>query len=168
MSKISAVIIFFFVILTGCGIHSSDRENKRVGGCALDTIRAGLEMNDLSVLQQTPFRITIKSTSDRGKAAFTIYALDLTARLDSLDIPIAGRSDIIHVVSGPCWPEFSVIFRIAPPADDILDLLRLNLLTGEIGGHAPRENRPENFGAFFITAGRGSSDLWTVWYEEDD
>jgi hypothetical protein len=41
------------------------------------------------------------------------------------------------------------------------------LLKSPLGGLNPGEKRPEGYGILFIQAAAGSSDLWTVWYEEE-
>ena len=99
-----------------------------------------------------------------GKDAFVTCAKTLTEILLSINIKIDERSDILHIVKGPCWPRYSILFRIDPPGGNALDLLHEILLGTEINSHSPSEVRPEGYGAFFITAAKGSSDIWTVWY----
>ena len=164
MSRISAVIVFLFVILAGCGIRSSDKENKQVGGCKIDTIGTGFAMVDRSVSTHSAYRISIKAVKDQGKVSFVTCSKTLTEILLSIDVRIGERSDILHIVKGPCWPEYTILFRIDPPDDEALGLLHDILLGTEVNGYSPSEVRPEGYGAFFITASKGSSDIWTVWY----
>ena len=166
MSRTSAIIVFLFVIIAGCAIHSSDKEKEKVGGCEVDTIRTGFAVVNRSVLPHSAYRISIKSVKDLGKGSFVTCAKTLTEILLSINIRIGERSDILHIIKGPCWPRYTILFRIDPPGEHALDLLHEILLGTEINSHSPSEIRPEGYGAFFITASKGSSDIWTVWYAD--
>ncbi|MBN2185666.1 MAG: hypothetical protein JW746_10090 [Candidatus Krumholzibacteriota bacterium] len=164
MSRISAIIVFLFVIIAGCATQSSDKEKEKVGGCQIDTIRTGFAVVNHSVLPTCTYRISIRSVKDVGKGSFVTCAKTLTEILLSTTIKIGERSDILHIVKGPCWPAYSIIFRIDVPGEHALDLLHETLLGTEFNSYSPSEERPEGYGTFFITLSKGSSDIWTVWY----
>jgi hypothetical protein len=166
MSRTSAITVILFIIIAGCGSSSSDKEREQIGGCEVDTIRTGFAVVNHSVLPTCAYRISIKSVKDLGKASFVSCAKTLSEMLLSINIGIGERSDIIHIVKGPCWPKYSILFRVDPPGEHALDLLHETLLGTEINSHSPTEVRPEGYGAFFITVSKGSSDIWTVWYED--
>ncbi len=167
MSKLRITIPFLCIMLIGCTSQSSDKQDRRIGGCVLDTINVGLSFKGSATAGRTPDRITIKATKDPGKDLFALCAGNLTDILDSIGIMVYERSDIIHIVSGPCWPAYSIVFRV-DGSGGRFDRLREELLAIPVAGHFPSDQRPEEYGSFFITAGRGSSDLWTVWYPEKE
>ena len=80
-------------------------------------------------------------------------------------VQVYSRSELMHVSEGPCWPPYSVEFRIQLN-EAKSGIIRKYLLSTPLAGHRPGADRPDGYGPFFITCGFGSSDWWTVWYRK--
>lgn len=153
--------------LISCGSSvKSDRNRTRVGGCLVDTIDAGLKLAGKEVPKGAA-RLSIKSTKDAGMEVFVKAAEELSAILDSLGVTVFRRSDLVHVRSGPCWPAYRITIEIDVLEERSTERIRSSLLSHNIAGMKSSTERPEGYGTFFITAGKGSSDWWTVWYHGD-
>ncbi|MCK4538180.1 MAG: hypothetical protein KAV42_05220 [Candidatus Krumholzibacteria bacterium] len=154
--------------LTCCSGASSQKQKepereKMVGGCSSDTILIGLAIPDVPGSTGIG-RIEVRSIKDRGEKVFRDAAIELTALIDSVGIDITGRSELIHITSGPCWPAFRVTIGAVLESPVLSEKLKELLLSTPVAGFTPYPERGPDYGTFFITAVRGSSDLWTVWY----
>lgn len=163
--------LFSFVMilaLTCCSGASSQKKKeagteKMVGGCSIDTICIGIAIPIVHGSTGTG-RIELRSIEDRGKKLFRDVAIELTALIDSVGIDVTGRSELIQIASGPCWPAFRVTIRADLESPVFSKRLKELLLSTPMAGFTPYPERGTDYGPFFITAIRGSSDLWTVWY----
>lgn len=165
ISSRTLTVLLILIPISCCG-QSSRKRPEMVGGCKVDTIRAGLAMTRKAPDPKNAYRLTVKSTGKISTDDLAACAEDLTAVLDSIGIGIASRSGIIHIVEGPCWPKYSVVFRPDNANIGDFDRIRQVLMERPVRGHGAQAERPEGYGLFFITAGSGSSDLWTVWYRD--
>ena len=164
-----AVALISALALTCCSGASSDQsgdENKqRVGGCRIDTIPLGLSLEKTGA--EAPCdRLTLKAVDDPGRETLKRAALELTALLDSMKVQILGRSELIRVMEGPCWPQFRIVIEVDLVSEEKSGKVREAMLSGRLAGISPSRERGEDYGDFFVTAGRGSSDWWTLWYRE--
>ncbi len=165
MSRTSILTIIIPIIIYSCGgAGSSNDKQERVGGCKVDTISTGIAIVNTDVIPNASYMISIRSVKDLGKGTFVNCSKKLTEILMSNGIRVGQRSDILHIVEGPCWPEYSILFRVDPAGEHALDMLHESLLGAQFGSYSPQGSRPDGYGAFFITASKGSSDIWTVWY----
>ncbi|HSG28070.1 MAG TPA: hypothetical protein VLA34_06285 [Candidatus Krumholzibacterium sp.] len=155
--------------VTCCGGASSNqsgqRSEKKVGGCEVDTVSLGLYLKREAAVR-VPDRISVRSTRDIGHEKMREAALELTEALDSLGVKVVGRSELLHILEGPCWPEFSISIEVDLVSRDNSERIRDALAAARIAGLLPSLDRGEDYGDFFVTAGRGSSDWWTLWYRK--
>ena len=154
--------------LACCNGASSQKQKgtvheKMVGGCSIDTIQIGLAIPNVPGSTGTG-RIELRSLEDRGEKLYRDVAIELTALIDSVGIGITGRSELIHITSGPCWPAFRVTIGAILESPVLSERLKELLLSTPVAGFTPSPERGPDYGTFFITAVKGSSDLWTVWY----
>jgi hypothetical protein len=159
----SFVVIFALTCCSGASSRKQKENEKMVGGCSIDTIQIGLAIPNVQGSSRTG-RIELRSIDDNGEKLFRDVAIELTALIDSAGISITGRSELIHITSGPCWPAFRVTIGAILESPALSKRLNELLLTTPLAGLKPYTERGEDYGPFFITAVRGSSDLWTVWY----
>ncbi|MBN1165007.1 MAG: hypothetical protein JXB45_10550 [Candidatus Krumholzibacteriota bacterium] len=165
MTKIIRSIVILLILLpSACTGQSSRKNPPPVGGCRLDTISLGLEMKRDSVPRRESDRMDILSLRPLSSAQYRQAAEELTALLDSLGVQIYSRSDLIHTREGPCWPAYRITFRIRFAGTEQGESVRAALLEKGLLGLFPAGERPPDYGDFFLSAGRGSSDWWILWY----
>ncbi len=166
--KMTALLTLALAV-TCCGGASSNqsgqRSERKVGGCEVDTVSLGLYMKRAET-GKVPDRISVRSTRDIGHEKMREAALELTEALDSLGVRIVGRSELLQIVKGPCWPEFSISIEVDLVSRDNSERIRDALAASRIAGLLPSPDRGGDYGEFFVTAGRGSSDWWTLWYRK--
>ncbi len=168
MLKILSAIFLLLVTGTACGGQSHmQKHDRKVGGCAVDTIPLGL-----GTQKTDPGRVVehlvIKAVHDAGHETFVRAAGDLALVLKSAGVTVYDRSELIHVTEGACWPPWRITFDVDLGGPERSEATRKLLLGSTIAGLEAAEKRPDDYGRFFISAGKGSSDLWTVWFAGDD
>lgn len=159
---------FVILSLLACACSSGSGEHKKlVGGCETDTILLGLALKSPEGRPARPVRLDILSIENAGKDIYVSAAADLRSVLDSIGIEIAERSELIHIKSGACWPPYRITHIISGPEDEGLEILREAILEKGVAGMPALEKRPPGYGKIFITCGRGSRDLWTIWFDSE-
>lgn len=151
----------------GCNKGKSEGavQTKKVGGCTVETIRIGTGKNVSAEVPPDAAWIRVSSVEFAENALYKKAALDLAKALEMRGVEVFSRSELMHIAEGPCWPPYSVEFRIK--LDETMSApIRKFLLGTPIAEHRPGADRPDDYGPFFITCGSGSSDWWTVWYRK--
>ena len=151
----------------GCnkGASGGAPQTKKIGGCTIETIKIGTGKNASAEAPPGAAWIRVSSVELAENELYKKAALDLSRALEMRNIEIYSRSELMHVAEGPCWPPYSVEFRIKLDESMGRQIHRF-LLETPIADHRPGADRPEGYGPFFITCGFGSSDWWTVWYRK--
>lgn len=157
------VVCFFMLLAIACSGESSDKRGKSIGGCEIDTITIGTELVRAPAPRGRAARIEILSLAPAGEDRYRRAVVELTDVLDSLGVAIYSRSELLHVKRGPCWPAYRITFLIDPPGERG-EKIRHTLAATPLTDAAPTADRPEGYGLFFVTCGRGDRDWWTVWY----
>ena len=152
------------LFLTGACTGNGRSESRRIGGCAADTIP--LDMTFVSSCDETssPVRISILSVERAPDKTYGEAAAGLALLLDSLGVGICGVPQLVVIREGPCWPRHRIDIRLEKGSEKKFPEIRSALTGGTLAGLRPSENRPEGYGMFFIQAGVGSTDRWTLWY----
>lgn len=163
-----------FALTVSCSDASSDRDstdvNKKaakLGGCVIDTVTIGTGLVRAEARRGRAERIEILSLESIGERRFHRAAVELTALLDSLGVTIHTRSELTHVVKGPCWPAYRITLLIDAGSREQSERIRAALIDARIADATPAAERPPGYGLFFVTCGKGDRDWWTVWYRED-
>jgi hypothetical protein len=162
--NVRTVITLLLFLPAACTGQTSKNQHRIVGGCEADTIRLGIAMERRAVPEGKTARIEILSLEFAGEELYRKASAELTSLLDSLGVTTYSRTDLIHIKKGPCWPRYRIRFRIDTKDDKQIEEICSALLETPLGGHLPSTERPEGYGIFFVTFGRGDKDLWTLWY----
>lgn len=151
----------------GCskGKSSEAAQTKKVGGCTVETIKIGTGKNVSDEAPSDAAWIRVSSVEPAENELYKKAALDLAKALELRGVEVYSRSELMHVAEGPCWPPYSVEFRIKLDEQAGAPIHKY-LLSTPLAAHRPGTERPDGYGPFFITCGFGSSDWWTVWYRE--
>lgn len=161
---ITALSLLSGMLLLGACTGESRSQSRRVGGCEADTISmdigAVISRCDIS----SPVRISILSVEHAGDETYRKAAAGLVTLLDSLGVGICGVPRLVIIREGPCWPRHRIDFRLEKGSDKLFQEIRSALAGGMLAGSRPSKVRPENYGLFFVQAGVGSTDRWTLWY----
>jgi hypothetical protein len=149
----------------GCGKGASKgaAQTKKIGGCTIETTKIGTGLNVSAEVPPDAAWIRVSSVEFADTETYKKAALDLAGALQMRGVQVYRRSELMHVAAGPCWPPYSVEFRIKLDESTSAHLYKY-LLTVPIGERRPGTERPDGYGPFFVTCGSGSSDWWTVWY----
>lgn len=165
MLRIAFPILFLLMTTAACGGQTQmQKHDMKVGGCVIDTIPLGLDMPK-SDPGRIPERITIKAVHDAGRETFVRAARELAEILRASGVAVFGRSELIHVTEGACWPPWMITFEVDLQGAEKVEAARKAVLGSSIAGLQASETRPGDYGRFFVSAGKGSSDLWTVWFD---
>ena len=151
----------------GCdkGKSAGAVQTKKVGGCTVETIKIGTGKNVSAEAPSDAAWIRVSSVEPAENALYKKASLDLAAALEMRGVEIYTRSELMHVTEGPCWPAYSVEFRIK--LNEATSGPIHNFLLGTpIAECRPGAERPDGYGPFFISCGFGSYDWWTVWYRQ--
>jgi len=149
----------------GCDKSAGGLQTKNIGGCTVETIEIGTGKNVAAEAPPDAAWIRVSSVEFADNELYKNAALDLAKALEMRNVEVYSRSELMHVAEGPCWPPYSVEFRIG--LDEAAGgPIRSYLLGTPIAEHRPGIERPADYGPFFITCGSGSSDWWTVWYRK--
>jgi hypothetical protein len=161
-------VVAFAAASYGCGKGKSGSgapQTKKVGDCEIETITIGTGIAAAQEVPADAMWIRVNALNSAGNELFKKAADDLKAALDARGVPIYSCTELTHVKSGPCWPAYSIEFRIKLTEEAAGHFHRFLQQMG-IANKRPVAERPDNYGPFFISCGMGSSDLWTVWYEK--
>jgi hypothetical protein len=170
MMKILIVILCACALAAapyGCGKGKSAGvpQTKKIGGCTVETIKIGTGKNVTAEVPSDAAWIRVSSVEPADNEVYKRAALDLAKALEMRNVVVYTRSELMHVTEGPCWPAYSVEFRIK--LDESTNVHLYKFLQGmPIADRRPGTERPSNYGPFFISCGAGSSDWWTVWYRD--
>ena len=105
-------ILFLLMPTAACGGQTQmQKHDMKVGGCVTDTIPLGLDMPKVDP-GRIPERITIKAVHDAGRATFMRAARELAEILHASGVAVFGRSELIHVTEGACWPPWMITFEV--------------------------------------------------------
>ena len=153
-----------WVLLLGACTGDSRSDPRRVGGCVTDTISLDTDFDVSCDGISSPVRLSILSVEDAGADTYREAASALAGLLDTLGVGICAAPRLVVIREGPCWPRYRVDFRLEKGSESRLEEIRSALAGGMLAGSSPSEERPEGYGLFFIQAGVGSTDRWTLWY----
>jgi hypothetical protein len=163
------VIPVFFILacmlLLGACTGNGHSQQKQVGGCSADTLPLEIDVDPSCDGGLSPVRISILSVQQAKDETYRDAASGLVALLDSLGVGICGVPRLVVISDGPCWPRHRIDFRLEKDSEKSFPAIRSALEGGILAGLSPSEERPESYGLFFIQAGVGSTDQWTLWYD---
>jgi hypothetical protein len=151
----------------GCnkGASGGAVQTKKIGGCTVETIKIGTGKNVSAEAPADAAWIRVNSVEFADNELYKKAALDLAKALEMRNVEIYSRSELMHVTEGPCWPAYSVEFRIK--LNEAASGPIHNFLLGTpLADHRPGAERPDDYGPFFVSCGFGSYDWWTVWYRK--
>ena len=152
-------------MLLGACAGNSRSQSTRVGGCSADTFSLEIDV-DLSCGDAlSPVRISILSVKRERDETYRSAASGLVALLNSMGVGICSVPQLVVISEGPCWPRHRIDFRLEKGSEKSFPEIRSALSGGTLAGLRPSEERPEGYGRFFIQAGVGSTDRWTLWYD---
>ncbi|HUV35723.1 MAG TPA: hypothetical protein VMX58_02160 [Patescibacteria group bacterium] len=144
----------------------ADKKGAAIGGCVIDTIVIGTGLLRAPAPRGRAARIDILSLKPAGNELFLRAAGELTALLDSAGVTVYSRSELLHVKKGACWPAYRITLLIDADPGDRGEAIRAALEGTHLADAAPAAERPEGYGLFFVTCGKGDRDWWTVWYTD--
>ncbi|HEY5132949.1 MAG TPA: hypothetical protein VII85_04620 [Candidatus Krumholzibacteriaceae bacterium] len=168
MLLVLTLVVAFAAASYSCGKGKSGSragQNKKVGACDIDTITIGTGITPAEEAPAGAAWIRVNAVDSVGNDLFKKAADDLKEALEQQAVPIYSCTELTHVKSGPCWPAYSVEFRINL-TERAADEFHRFLEQTAIANKRPAAERPQDYGQFFISCGMGSSDWWTVWYEK--
>ena len=161
---ITVLLLLSGMLLLGACTGESRSQSRRVGGCAADTIPmdidAVISCSDIS----SPVRISILSVEHAGDETYRKAAAGLVTLLDSLGVGICDVPRLVIIREGPCWPRHRIDISLEKGSDKTFPKIKSALAGGMLAGSRPSEDRPGSYGLFFVQAGVGSTDRWTLWY----
>ena len=164
---IMPVLLAVLLLAASCTGTEKKRDHiKMVGGCVIDTIALDAGGNE-GGCERSINRLEILSLDSLGVDFYSHLARELGARIDTLGIAVLGRSGLLHVKSGACWPAYRVIFFLAEDQDIDGNRIRASLLDEPIASILPSAKRGDSYGLFFIGLRRGDKDVWTLFYHEE-
>ncbi len=152
------------MLLIGACSGDGRSQSKRVGGCSADTLSLEIDVDPSCDDPVSPVRISILSVERASDETYLAAASGLAALLDSMGVSICGMPRLVVISEGPCWPRHRIDFRLEKGSEKSFPEIRSALSDGTLAGSRPSEERPEGYGCFFIQAGVGSTDRWTLWY----
>ncbi len=157
-------IIFCALFLCACTGDSRSQSKKPVGGCSADTIPIGTDIKPACEDAMSPVRVSILSVENAGEETYRAAATELVRLLDTMGVNICSAPRLVIITDGPCWPRYRIDLRLEKGAEKVFPEIRSALESGTLAGESPSEVRPDGYGLFFIQAGVGSTDRWTLWY----
>ncbi len=153
------------MLILGACTGESRSQPKRVGGCSADTFSLEIDIDPSCGSALSPVRISILSVERARDEIYRNAASELVALLDSMGVGICSVPQLVVITEGPCWPRHRIDFRLEKGSEKSFPEIRSALSGGTLAGSCPSEERPGNYGLFFIQAGVGSTDRWTLWYD---
>jgi hypothetical protein len=157
-------ILALSLLLAACTGDGSSQP-KRTGGCSADTLSLDIDVDPSCEDHLSPVRISILSVERASDETYLDASSGLAALLDSMGIDICNVPRLVVISEGPCWPRHRIDFRLERGSEKSFSEIRSELSDGTLAGSSPSEERPEGYGLFFIQAGVGSTDRWTLWYD---
>ena len=157
-------ILTGMLFLGACGGESRSQQ-KQVGGCSSDTISLDIDVELSCVDPLSPVRISLLSVKRATDETYLEAASGLVALLGDMGIGICSTPQLIVITGGPCWPRYRIDIRLEKGSEKKFPEIRSMLSRGTLAGFRCSEERPESYGRFFIQAGVGSTDHWTLWYD---
>ncbi len=167
MLFVALCVLAFAAAACGCskGKSAGAPQTKKIGGCTVETIKIGTGKNVSVEAPADAAWIRVSSVEFADNELYKKAALDLSKALEMRNVKIYNRSELMHVKEGPCWPAYTVEFRIELN-ESMSGPIHKYLLGTPIAEHRPGTERPSDYGPFFISCGSGSYDWWTVWYRK--
>jgi hypothetical protein len=162
---ITALSILTGILLLGACTDDGRSQPGLIGGCAADTFPLHVSADISCEGPASPVRISILSVERLEDGDYDAAAAGLIAVLDSLGARICGLPRLVVITEGPCWPRCRIDIRMEKGAERFFPEVRSRLESGTLAGSHPSEERPADYGLFFVQAGVGSTDLWTLWYD---
>lgn len=165
---LALVVFVLTAAAVGCGKGKSPQsaaQTKKVGDCEIETIVIGTGTAGYESAPSDAAWIRAGSVEFLGNELHAKAATDLGNAFGARGVKSYGCSELTHVKDGPCWPPYSVEYRIAL-TEQAGARLRTFLQQNALAGCRPVAERPEGNATFFVTCGVGSSDWWTVWYQK--
>jgi len=157
--------LLFGALLLGACTGDGRSQSKRIGGCISDTIPLDMAVIISCDDASSPVRISILSVERAQDRIYRDAASGLVSLLDSLGIGICSGPKLVIVREGPCWPRHRIDIRLEKGSEKNFPEIRSALAGGTLAGLRPSETRPDGYGLFFVQAGAGSTDRWTLWYD---
>jgi hypothetical protein len=139
-------------------------QQKRVGGCSSDTVSLDIEVEISCPDPVSPVRVSILSVEDAGMETYRQAAEDLVGIIGGSGAGICSLPRLVIITEGPCWPRYRVDIILEKGSEEKLPAIRSALSGTALAGFRPSEERPEDYGKFFVQAAYGSTDRWTLWY----
>ena len=152
--------MLFPVACTGDGPPQS----RQVGGCSADTISLDIDVDTSCGSALSPVRLSLLSVERVEDETCRDAVSGLVALLDEMGIGICSVPRLIVISEGPCWPRHRIDIRLEKGSEDRFQEIKSALSGGTLAGFRPSEQRPDGYGLFFVQAGFGSTDRWTLWY----
>jgi hypothetical protein len=149
--------------LPGCKSGSRAPQTKKVGGCEIETTAIGAGVANPAGAPEGAAWIRVCSVEFAGNDLYKKAADDLKRALNARAVRIHTCTELQHVKDGPCWPPYSIEYRV-DLTEDAGGRMRTFLLQTPLANCRPVLERPEGYGTFFVSCGTGSSDWWAVWY----
>jgi hypothetical protein len=146
-----------------CGDEGSS-QTKKVGGCSSDTLALGMSVELAGCEELSAVRLSILSVEPAGEDTYREAASGLIAMLSGMGVGICEEPRLIVITDGPCWPAHRIDLRLEKGSEKRLPEIKSALEKGSLAGSRPVEKRPDDYGVFFVQAGVGSTDRWTLWY----
>jgi hypothetical protein len=160
---IPLIIAAIALTAASCGDEGSS-QTKKVGGCSSDTLAVGVSVELAGCAGPSPVRLSILSVEPAGEDTYREAASGLVAMLSGMGVGICEQPRLIVITDGPCWPAYRIDLRLEKGSEKRFGEIRDALEKGSLAGSRPVEKRPDDYGIFFVQAGVGSSDRWTLWY----
>jgi hypothetical protein len=161
-------VLAFAAAVSNCTKGKSSQNSPRtekVGGCEIETIVIGTGIAGSDEAPSDAAWIRASSVEFIGNELYAKAAADLKKALGARGVKIYGCTELTHVKEGPCWPPYSIEYRIAL-TQEAGGRLRTFLQQNALANCRPLAERPEGYATFFVSCGSGSSDWWTVWYQK--
>ena len=157
-------ILACMLLLAAC-TGTGRSQTKMVGGCSADTISLEIDIDLSCGGALSPVRISILSVERARDETYRDAASGLVELLGEMGVGICGVPHLVVISEGPCWPRHRIDFRLEKGSETSFPEIRSALSGGTLAGSRPSEERPDSYGRFFIQAGVGSTDHWTLWYD---
>lgn len=156
-------ILTGILFLDACAGEGRSR-TRRIGGCSADTISLDIDVGPSCGDVSSPARLSILSVERANDETYRDAAAGLVALLDEMGIGICNVPRLVVISEGPCWPRHRIDIRLENGSEDSFPAIRSALSAGTLAGSRSSEKRPDDYGLFFVQAGFGSTDRWTLWY----
>jgi hypothetical protein len=144
---------------------SGSTQTKRIGGCEIETTAIGCGFGGADEAPADAAWMRVSSVDFAGNDVYRKAALGVRELIESRGVKVYSCTELRHVKEGPCWPPYSIEFKISLTESSGRRLFAF-LQQNSLADCRPASERPENYGPFFVSCGTGASDWWTVWYRK--